>query len=363
MTAVNLLELEDLARERLPQGSFDFIAGGAEDEVTLRANREAFQRIQLRPRVLVDVSTVDPATEVLGQRIELPVLLAPVALQRLAHEEGELASARAAEAAGTVMVLSTVSTCTIEDVAAAAGGPKWFQLYPLRSKEGTQRLIERAREAGYSALCVTADVPWLGRREADIRNNLQFAPDIVPANLVDEIRLADLASGPRGPAGGAAARLSDPGLDWDDIDWIRSLASPMPVLVKGILTAEDARLAVEHGVEGIVVSNHGGRQLDGAPASIEALPEVVAAVEGRAEVLLDGGIRRGTDVLKALALGAKAVLIGRPYIWGLAIDGEAGVTAVLSMLREEIELAMALSGCPTVADVDRSRVRPGSPAE
>ncbi|MEX0801235.1 MAG: alpha-hydroxy acid oxidase [Dehalococcoidia bacterium] len=363
MKAVNLLELEDLARERLPQGPFDFIAGGAEDEVTLRANREAFQRIQLRPRVLVDVSTVDPSTEVLGRRVELPVLLAPVALQRLAHDEGELASARAAEAAGTVMVLSTVSTCTLEDVAAAAGGHKWFQLYPLRNKEGTERLISRAKAAGYTAICVTADVPWLGRREADIRNNLQFGADIVPANLLDEIRLADLASGPRGPAGGAAAGLSDPGLDWDGIDWIRSVSSPLPVLVKGILTAEDARLAVEHGVEGVIVSNHGGRQLDGAPASIEALPEVVAAVEGRAEVLLDSGIRRGTDVLKALALGARAVLIGRPYIWGLAIDGEAGVSSVLSMLREEIELAMALSGCPTVADIDRSRVRLGSPAE
>jgi 4-hydroxymandelate oxidase len=363
MKAVNLLELEDLARERLPQGPFDFIAGGAEDEVTLRANREAFQRIQLRPRVLVDVSTVDPSTEVLGQRIELPVLLAPVALQRLAHDEGELASARAAEAAGTVFTLSTVSTCTIEQVAEAAGGPKWFQLYPIRSKEGTARLIERAKAAGYTAVCVTADVPWLGRREADIRNHLQFAPDIVPANLLDEIRLADLASGPRGPAGGAAAGLADPGLDWEDIDWIRSIASPLPVLVKGILTAEDATLAVAHGVDSIVVSNHGGRQLDGAPASIEALPEVVAAVDGRAEVLLDSGVRRGTDVVKALALGAKAVFIGRPYIWGLAIDGEAGVQAVLSMLRAEIELAMALAGCPSVADIDRSRVRLGPATE
>jgi 4-hydroxymandelate oxidase len=355
MKPVNLLELEGLAREKLPQGAFDFIAGGAEDEVTLRANREAFQRVQIRPRVLVDVSTVDASTEVLGRRLELPVLLAPVALQRLAHEEAERATARAAKAAGTAMLLSTMSSCTLEEAAEAADGPKWFQLYASRDRELTRSLIERAQAAGYAALCVTVDVPWLGRREADLRNELQFGAEIVPGNLVGHLDAETLASGPRGPAGGASAAFADPGLTWDDIDWMRTVWRG-PLLLKGILTAEDARLAVERGVEGIVVSNHGGRQLDGVAASIEALPEVVAAVEGRAEVLLDSGIRRGTDVLKALALGAKAVLLGRPYIWGLALDGEKGVTRVLKMLRDELELAMALAGCRSVAEIDRGRV-------
>ena len=358
MEPVNLLEYEPLARQKLPEGSYGFIAGAAEDEVTLRENRAAFQRLRLRPRVLVDVSRIDPSTTVLGQRIEFPVLLAPVAVQRLAHPDGELASARAAAAAGTIMALSTSASCSIEEVARAAEGPRWFQLYFNRDREVTRRLVERAEGHGYSALCLTVDLPWLGRREADIRNRLQFPPDVTMANFAGEDARALLPI-VSGSTLDASAGPSDPSLTWKDVDWLRSLTK-MRLVIKGILTAEDTGLALEHGAEAIVVSNHGGRQLDGVASGIEALPEVVDAAGGRAEVLLDGGVRRGTDVLKALALGARAVLIGRPYIWGLAVAGEEGVKRVLSILRFELELAMALAGCPALADIGRGLVVRGT---
>ncbi len=359
MEPVNLIEYEELARQKLPQPAYDFIAGGAEDEVTLAANRAAFQRIQLRPRVLIDVSNVDLSTTVLGQPVDFPVLLAPVALQRLAHPDGELAVARAAKAAAIIQVLSTMSSCTIEEVAAAADGPKWFQLYCYRDKEVTKRLVQRAGASGYRALCLTVDVPRLGNRERDLRHQRIFPPDVIPRNFVHEVDLSAISPGDQGAAIAAwAAPLLDPSLTWRDVDWLRSITS-MPVLLKGILTAEDARLAVEHGAAAIVVSNHGGRQLDGAPATIEALPEIVAAVQGRVEVLVDGGIRRGTDVLKALALGAQAVLIGRPYVWGLAAEGEAGVSRVIALLRAELELAMALVGCTStsIAEIGPGLIR------
>jgi len=361
MEPVNLLEYEPLARQKLSESAYGFIAGAAEDEVTLRENRAAFQRLRLRPRVLVDVSKIDPSTTVLGQRIEFPVLLAPVAVQRLAHPDGELASARAAAAAGTIMALSTSASCSIEEVARAAEGARWFQLYFNRDREVTKRLVERAEVHGYFALCLTVDLPWLGRREADIRNQLQFPPDVTMANFAgDEAR--GLLPVVTGSTLDGSAGPSDPSLSWKDVDWLRS-QTKMRLVIKGILTAEDAVLAVEHGAEAIVVSNHGGRQLDGVPASIEALPEIVDGVGGRAEVLLDGGVRRGSDVLKALALGARAVLIGRPYIWGLAVAGEEGVKRVLSILRFELELAMALAGCPAVADIGRGLVVRGTAAD
>ena len=358
MKPVNLLEYEDAARELLPQPIFDFIAGAAEDEVTLRRNREVFQRIQLRPRVLADVSHVDASTEILGRAVSLPVLLAPVALHRAAHPDGELATARAAADAGAIMVLSTMASSTIEDVSEAAAGPKWFQLYVNPDRGLTERLVRRAEASGYSALCLTVDAPYLGRRERDFHNRLEFPPDVRYANLEREGDLSALPPmGDQGSALAAAAvRLINPAMTWRDIDWLRSLTS-LPLLIKGILTAEDARFAADHGVAGIVVSNHGGRQLDTVPATIEVLPEIVEAVQGRTGVFLDGGIRRGTDVLKALALGATAVLIGRPYIWGLAVDGEAGVRRVLELLKAEFELAMALTGCAVVSDIDRNLVR------
>ncbi len=363
MEPINLHDYEELARQTLPGPAFDFIAGGAEDEVTLNANRTAWQRIQLLPRVLMDVSHVDTSTSVLGRRIGLPVLLAPVALQRLAHPDGELAVARAAAAAGTVQVLSTMSSYTMEDVAAAGPGPRWFQLYCYRDKDLTRRLVQRAEALGFEALCLTVDLPRLGRRERDLRNRMEFPPDVVPMILLTEMdpdRAPPESGGaPRAEPPASLRNLSwevIPSLTWADVDWLRSLTS-MPLVLKGILASEDARIALDHGVAAIIVSNHGGRQLDGVPAAIEVLPEVVEAVQGRAEVLVDGGVRRGVDIMKALALGARAVLIGRAYLWGLAAGGEEGVARVLDMLRAEFEMAMALAGCRSASEITRALVR------
>ena len=339
MEPINVDDYEALARQKLPKATYDFVAGGAEDEVTLSENRAAFQRILLRPRVLTDVSSVDASTTVLGERIALPLLLAPAGGQRMVHADGELASYRAAAAAGTIFVLSTTSSYSIEEVASAADGPRWFQLHFNPDRAVTKQLVQRAQASGYTALCVTVDMQAQPRRERDIRNHPQF----VPANTL--VGLIELGS-----------PLSDPALSWEGIDWLRSLTS-MPLVLKGIMTGEDARIAVEHGVDAIIVSNHGGRQLDGAVATIDVLEEVVEAVAGRCEVLIDGGIRRGTDVLKALALGAKGVLVGRAYLWGLAVAGEAGVRGVIDMLKHELETGMALSGCATVADISRNLIK------
>ena len=362
MPLLNVFDYEELARQKLSQPFFDYIAGGADDEVTLRRNREAFEAIELRPRALVDVSEVDLATNVLGQRVEMPVLVAPVAVQRLAHPEGELATARAAAAAGTIMTLSTMASSSIEEVAEASDGPKWFQLYVHPERNVSKRMVQRAEAAGYKAVCVTVDVPRLGRRERDFRNRFDYPPGVAHRNYIGEVELPPLQIGAGESALNASADvLIDPSLTWDVVEWLRSFTS-LPIIVKGIMAPEDARLAVDHGASAIVVSNHGGRQLDGAPATIAVLPEIVTAVGGRCEVLLDSGIRRGTDVLKALALGANAVLVGRAFVWGLAVGGEKGVTQILSMLRNELELAMALCGCRSISDVGpevvHSRRRP-----
>ena len=350
---VNLLELEALAEQHLPRMAFDYYAGGAEDEVTLRANRAAFERIALRPRMLVDVSVIDTSATVLGQRVAAPILVAPTAMHRLGHPEGELATARGAGAAETLMIVSTLATTSLEDVAAAASSPLWFQLYAVKDREITRALVERARAAGYQALCLTVDAPHSGRRERDVRNRFALPPGVALGNFSGP----EMQMMPQQESGSALTtyvmKLMDVILTWDDVAWLQSFAG-MPILLKGILTAEDARLAVEHGAAGIIVSNHGGRQLDGALASIRALPEVVEAVDGRAEVYVDGGVRRGTDVLKALALGARAVLLGRPILWGLTLDGADGVQRVLAMLRHELEEAMVLAGQPTIASIDRS---------
>ncbi|HEY5638700.1 MAG TPA: alpha-hydroxy acid oxidase [Dehalococcoidia bacterium] len=353
----SLFDLELLAREKLPPQIFDFVAGAAEDEISLAHNRAAWQAIQLLPRVLVGVDSVDTSATVLGRPMPSPVILAPVALHRLVHPDGELATAQAAAAQGATMTLSTMSSCTIEDVAAAADGPKWFQLYCYKDRAVTERLVKRAEAAGYSALCLTVDVPRLGRRERDFRHSLGFPDDVTPVNFEGEVDITQIPLGQRGSALSAyAASLLDASLTWDDVGWLGSLSS-MPLIIKGILAPEDAVLAADHGVAAVVVSNHGGRQLDGTPAGVEVLPDVVAAAGDRLEVLVDGGVRRGTDVLKALALGARAVLIGRPYVWGLALYGEEGVARVLGMLQEELELAMALSGVTSVSQISRALVR------
>ena len=355
-TAINLFDLERLSVERLPPLARDYYASGADDEITLRENRAAFERTPLHYRVLVDVSRRDLATRVLGEPVAMPVLIAPTAFHRLAHPDGELATARAARTAGTVMILSTLSTVGIEDVAAAAG-PLWFQLYVYRDRGATEALVRRVEAAGARALVLTVDAQVLGRRERDVRN--RFA---LPAGLSIENMLAHGMGAVPSPAQGSGlaayfASLLDPALSWRDVEWLRSI-SRLPVVVKGIVRADDARRAVDHGASAIAVSNHGGRQLDTAPASLDVLARIADAAADRAEIFLDGGVRRGTDVVKALALGARAVLLGRPILWGLAVGGEAGVTAALSMVRDELDRAMALSGCPGIAAITRDLVRP-----
>jgi 4-hydroxymandelate oxidase len=351
MTApINLFEIEARAMAALPQSAADYFAGGAEDEVTLRANRSAFDSLWLRPHSLVDVSERSLATTVLGTPIALPVLLAPTGFQKLAHPDGELAVARAAADAGTITILSTFSTVSLEDVQDAAPAPKWFQLYVHKDRGLTRNLVERAHAAGYAALVLTVDVPVLGRRERDLRNGFVLPPTLRVANfdLTHSTLLHDA-----GDESGLAQfhrDLREPSFGLKDVDWLATL-SPLPILLKGVLRGDDARAALDHGISGIIVSNHGGRQLDGAIPGIRALPEVVERVAGRCEVLVDGGVRRGTDVLKALALGARAVLIGRPMVWGLAWNGAAGVRDVLRILAEELDTAMALCGVRTPAQI------------
>ncbi len=350
---VNLDELESAAKARLPQMVYDYIAGGAGDEVTLRANRLAFQRLGLRPRVLVDVGRVDTQVELFGEQVAHPVLLAPAAFQRLAHMEGEVATALAARATGTLLVVSTLSTCAIEEIAAAAGS-FWFQLYALRDRDLTRAILQRSEAAGARALCLTVDVPVQGHRERDSRNRFRLPAELEMANF----RGNSQASLPRhedSALEGYIQREFDPTLSWSFIDWLRSVTR-LPLVLKGVIDSEDARLAVEYGVDGVIVSNHGGRQLDCAEPTASALPHVADAVQGRIPVLVDGGVRRGSDVVKALALGARAVLIGRPFLWGLAVGGQGGVEQVIRHLREELERTLALIGARTIAEVDRDRL-------
>ncbi|MGH7553789.1 MAG: alpha-hydroxy acid oxidase, partial [Longimicrobiales bacterium] len=313
---VNLEEWEVLARQRLPRTVYDYYAGGAGDEVAVRANRWAFQRLGLRPRVLVDVSCIDTGIELFGERLAHPVLLAPTAFQRLADPDGEVATARAAQATGTLLVASTMSTCAIEEIAAEAG-PLWFQLYVFRDRGLTRALIQRAEEAGARALCLTVTVPVQGNRERDARNHFRLPAELEMANFRG-LRQAGLAVGAGSELEGFISREFDPTLSWTIVDWLRA-TTRLPLLLKGVMVGEDARLALEHGVDGVIVSNHGGRQLDVAEPTARALPYVADAIEGRIPVLMDGGVRSGSDVVKALALGARAVMIGRPYLWGLAV--------------------------------------------
>jgi 4-hydroxymandelate oxidase len=305
--------------------------------------------------VLVDVASRDTSTTVLGARLAMPVIVAPTAFHRLACPEGELATARAASRAGTVMTLSSLSNTRVEEVCAAASGPVWFQLYVYRDRGATEALVARAEAAGARALVVTVDAPVLGRRERDVRNRFHLPPGLSVVNMsaeghggVDE-QLDD-----SGLAAYVATKL-DPSLTWKDVVWLRSITR-LPLLVKGLVRPDDALRAVDHGASGIVVSNHGGRQLDGSPATASVLGAIADAVQGRIEVLVDGGVRRGTDVLRALALGARAVLVGRPILWGLAVAGEEGAFGVLDTLREELDQALALAGCARVADVTRELV-------
>jgi isopentenyl diphosphate isomerase/L-lactate dehydrogenase-like FMN-dependent dehydrogenase len=349
---LNVWDFERAAVERLEAGVHGYFAGGAGDERTLRGNVAAYRRWHLRPRVLVDVGDTSPATTVLGTPVSMPLLVAPVALQRMAHADGEPGMARAAAAAGTIFCLSTLATSRPSEIAASAPpAPRWFQVYWLRDRGVTRALVEEAVEHGFTALLLTVDAPRAGRRERDLRTAFAVPVDVeMPA-----VRAA--VGGPSCPTPGEFFALVDETVTWQSLEELCASTS-LPVLVKGIQCREDAHLACEHGAAGIVVSNHGGRQLDGVAATIDLLPEIVEAVDGRLEVLIDGGIRRGTDVLCALALGARAVLAGRAPLWGLAVAGEAGARAVLSLLHEEIALGLALLGCRSPEAVTRAHVQP-----
>jgi len=347
----SLSDFETRARERVSHMAYEYVAGGAGDEITLRENRAAFERLRLKPRVLVDVSKLDTTVTLFGEKLRHPILLAPTAYHRLVHDEGELASVRGAAAAGAVLVASSSSTTSIERMGKAATGPMWFQLYVQPDRGFTRELVERAQASGCRALCVTVDAPVLGARNRETRSGFKLPPGLERENL--KKLGADLVTGSGRPAEGAVySSVLDPTVTWKDIDWLLKL-SRVPVLLKGVLTKEDAATAVKAGVAGLIVSNHGGRNLDTVPATIDALPRVVDAAAGRMPILVDGGVRRGTDVLKAIARGANAVLIGRPYLYGLAVGGADGVTRVVNILRAELEGAMALTGRRSLAEIDR----------
>jgi L-lactate dehydrogenase (cytochrome) len=376
---LSVADLKIQARRKLPRAVFDFIEGGAQDELTVAANRQAFGEIVLLPRWLVDVAECDQGVDVFGTHVDSPVLLAPAGLARMASRGGELDVADAVAAKSSIYVLSMMASSSIEEVSRHAPGRVWFQLYPLRERRITEALVARAAEAGCGALVVTIDLPVLGRKERDLRNGFTMPPTVRPSGVLDAARharwVSDVLRGSRitftnfaedGPGRRLVElgryindELSNPSATYADLAWLRERWKG-PLVVKGVLTGEDATRAIECGADGIIVSNHGGRQLDGAPASLSVLPEVVAAVAGRALVFLDGGVRRGGDVVKAVALGARACLIGRPYWYGLAAGGEAGVRRVLEILAAEIDNTLALTGRRSLAELGPDLVAPAS---
>jgi 4-hydroxymandelate oxidase len=341
---LNLDDVEAAARTVMPPAVYDFVAGAAADEITVRWNREKYRDIRLQARVLRDLAGLDCSTTLLGQRMPTPILLAPTASHRLSHPEGELATARGAGSFGATMVLSSGSNTSIEDVMAVATQPVWFQLYVSKDRSLTRALVERVQAAGVKALCVTVDSPLDGARNRQLRAPVQLPPGVTYPHYV----------GIRDPASIQTLDVVQPlNLVWKDIEWLRTFTK-VPMLLKGVMNPADAEIGLKSGADGIIVSNHGGRCLDTQAATVEALPRVVEAVNGRVPVVVDGGIRRGTDIVKALALGASAVQIGRPYVYGLAAGGAPGVAHVLKILRQELLMAMSLLGCPTIASIDRS---------
>jgi 4-hydroxymandelate oxidase len=350
LPTADLMRFEPLARRRLSQMAYDYVRSGGGDEISMRENRAGFERLQLAPSILTDVSQLDTRVNLFGGEFESPILLAPVAYHRLYHRDGEVATARGASAAGAGMVISTFTTTSIDEIARNTQRPIWFQLYVQRDRAFTKDMVQRAVAAGCKAVCLTVDTPVLGCRYSQLSFGL-------PKNM-ECVHLRGLGQGSSGPSHKTQRRsiydtMFDPSFNWNDLEWLRSVAG-VPVILKGVLSAEDGRRAVERGADGVIVSNHGGRNLDTVPATIDALPRVVEAVAGRIPVMLDSGIRRGTDVLAALALGAKVVFIGRPYVYGLAAGGAQGVERVISILREELERAMALTGRRSIAEIDES---------
>jgi L-lactate dehydrogenase (cytochrome) len=379
--AASVADLREIARQRLPRGVFDYIDGGAEDERTMAANEAAFAAATFRPRVLRDVGEVDPSTTLLGRPLPLPLVLAPTGFSRIADPDGELAVARAAARVGLPYTLSTLSTRSIEEVAAASAGPKWFQVYVWRDRGLVKEMIGRAATAGYEALVLTVDTAVLGRRERDVRRGFSLPPTIGLGTLLDgamhpgwtwrflrsdPIRFANVRESAGVGDGSTAVTLSeyvntqfDPGLSWRDVEWMRSVWAG-PLIIKGIQTVDDARLAADAGVEAIALSNHGGRQLDSAPATLDLVAPVVDAVGDLIEVICDGGVRRGGDIVKAVALGARACMAGRAYLYGLGAAGERGVDHVLGLLDADVRRTMALVGASSVAELGRELVDPRS---
>ncbi len=376
-SAATVEDLRRIARRRLPRGVFDYIDGGSEDERTLAANSAGFAKLEFRPNVLRDVSCIDTSTTLLGKRIPLPMILAPTGYTRLTHSQGELSVARSAARAGLPYSLSTMSTRSIEEVAAVSDGPKWFQVYTWKDRGLVKELVDRAKEAGYEALWLTVDTAVLGRRERDVRRGLIIPPEIGPRTIIDGILhpawtydfithepivFANVAhhEGRRENDAMALAehvmKNFDQKLSWDDVEWFQSIWD-RPLILKGIQTVEDAKRAVAAGVEGIALSNHGGRQLDDAPAPIELVEPVAQEVQGQAAVICDGGVRRGSDIVKAIALGADACSIGRAYLYGAGAGGERGVDHVLRFFREGVERTMALCGRTSIPEIDRDLVR------
>jgi|TARA_B110001454_G_scaffold218889_1_gene248424 L-lactate dehydrogenase (cytochrome) len=368
-------DFERSANRKLPRIVSDFVAGGSDCEITVQKNLSAFRQIEWAPRFLKDVSDRSVTTDVFGQPLQIPVMLSPAGLASLVHRDGELAAARAAESAGTVFVVSTASSYSLEEISAVTTGRLWFQVYLWKSREVISELVKRAEESRYEALVLTVDVPVVGKRVRDVRNGMAIPPRIRPGSVLDVLRrprwLAHLAKGPEltfgslvrsiDPIGKESIasyvdrELSNSAATWDELVWLRGIWKG-PLIVKGILTAEDAKEALQRGADGIIVSNHGGRQLDSCPASIDALTHVVDAVGGRAEVFMDGGIRRGSDVVKAKALGANAVFVGRPWFWGLAVGGQEGVERMLEVFSDEIDRTLALLGSPDFETVDSSKI-------
>ncbi|MGB0115003.1 MAG: alpha-hydroxy acid oxidase [Ilumatobacteraceae bacterium] len=376
-SAATIEDLRRIAKRRLPHGVFDYIDGGAEDERSLVRNSTAFADYEFLPRILRDVSDLDTSTTIFGRPSAMPLVLAPTGFTRIAHSQGELAVARAAERAGIPWSLSTMGTRSIEDVAAVSGGDKWFQVYAWRDRKLVETLVERAAAAGYTALWLTVDTAVLGRRERDVRRGMTLPPKIGPSTIVDgaihpswtldflrnePITFANVL-GLSDEDGSTAVSLSehmhrqfDSALSWNDVEWLQSIWDG-PIVLKGIQTVADAKQAVSMGVQGLGLSNHGGRQLDDAPAPIELVEPVRDAVGDGPTIICDGGVRRGSDIVKAVALGADAVSMGRPYLYGLGAAGERGVDHVLDFFRDGIERTMALAGCRTIGDIDRALVR------
>ena len=355
MGPVNLYDFEELARQKLTTMAYDYYFGGACDEITLKENHTAYDRIRLKQRALANVSSRDLSCTVLGEKLSFPVMVAPMAFQCMAHPEGEIGVTKACSAEGIINILSTLSTTAVEDVVKASRTSVWFQLYVYKDRDATRKLVQRVISAGCKALVVTVDAPLLGKRERDVRNRFVLPDGLYVKNMSAALTGGNALEEGSELAGYFASEL-DPSLRWKDVEWFKSIAGNLPVILKGITCGEDAELAVEHGADGIIVSNHGGRQLDTCRATIDILPEVIVAAEGKIEILIDGGIRRGTDIIKAIALGAKAVLLGRPMLWGLAVDGTNGAKKVLQILKKEFDLAMALCGCRNVKEINKDLI-------